>query len=216
MIFVITGAPGAGKGTQAALMVEELGLAKLSTGDALRKQIKDGSEIGMQAKSFMDNGRLVPDDVLLGVLRAELEKLDGQDILLDGYPRNVAQAKTLENLSHVYPVAGVIHLKVGRETLLERLSGRRVCDSCGATYHTRYSPVLGDTCTQCGGTVVQRPDDRAEKVATRLDIYESETLPVLDFYRQKGIYSEVEGEADSNEVFRQVKDVLKKIASGTE
>lgn len=215
MIFLITGAPGAGKGTQAALMVGELGLAKLSTGDALRKQIKDGSSVGLQAKGFMDNGRLVPDDVLLGVLRAELAKLDGQDILLDGYPRNIAQAKTLEELRESYPVAGVIHLKVGRDALLERLSGRRVCDSCGATYHTKYSPVLDDTCTQCGGTVVQRPDDSAEKVATRLDVYEKETLPVLDFYRAKGIYNEVDGDADTEKVFKQVKEVLKKIASPT-
>lgn len=209
MIVVITGAPGAGKGTQADILVERCGFRKLSTGDALRKHVRIGSEIGKVAGSIMERGELVPDEVLFEILRAELTAAQGDNILLDGYPRNVAQAETLESLAKVNPVKLAVHLDVPNEELVERLSGRRVCGSCGASYHvTNSPPVEAGFCGKCGGTVIQRPDDRADSVAVRLSVYEKNTRPVLDFYDRKGLYKKVDGTGRTEEVFTRLKRVI--------
>lgn len=209
MIVVLTGAPGAGKGTQAELLAGRCGYQKLSTGDALRHHVKIGSDIGKIAGAIMERGELVPDDVLFKVLSAELNRFKGQVVLLDGYPRNVAQAETLESLKAEHPVKAAIQLNVPREELIKRLSGRRVCGQCGATYHVDSNPAkAGAVCDKCGGQVAQRADDRPESVAVRLDVYEKNTRPVLDFYKKKGLEREVEGLGSAEAIYQQIKAVI--------
>lgn len=205
MITILTGPPGAGKGTQADMLVENGNFGKLSTGDALRSQIKAGSEIGKKAESYMANGKLVPDDVLLKVLTAELSKVKGRKILLDGYPRNMVQVETLEGLASEYPVTTVVDIQVPRDQLVERICGRRVCSGCGASYHMTFSPPAADeTCVKCGYKVQQRPDDSEEKASVRLEVYESETRPILDYYEKRGICQHVDGRGDVKEVFGRI------------
>jgi adenylate kinase len=161
----------------------------------------------------MKDGKLVPDHLLFKVLTAELEANKGRTILLDGYPRNVNQAKTLANLGGESQVRACVHLDVGQVELVARLSGRRVCGACGASYHVEYAPPGdGDKCTKCGGGVVQRPDDAADKVAVRLDVYQRETMPVLDFYMGAGIYKRVDGARETNIVFGDLKKVIEGLA----
>lgn len=205
MILILTGAPGAGKGTQADLLADRDGFRKISTGDALRNQIKKGTEIGLKASGYMSAGKLVPDDILLSVLKAEMEAAAGQKILLDGYPRNVNQAESLDKICPNGAVAGVVHLDVAREALITRLSGRRVCSQCGSSFHLTLNPPRTDgICDRCGGSMTQRPDDSAEKVAIRLDVYESETKPVLEFYKARGLYRKVDGNRGTEDVYRQI------------
>lgn len=209
MIVVLTGAPGAGKGTQADILVEKGGFRKLSTGDALRKHVKLGTDIGKVAGAIMERGELVPDDVLFKVLRAELGTDKKEVVLLDGYPRNVAQAETLATLGEIHPVKLAVHLDVPKEELISRLSGRRVCSGCGATYHVDKNPTKKTgLCDKCGGDVVQRADDRAEAVAVRLDVYEKNTRPVLDFYAKKGLYKKVDGTGGTDVVFARLKAMI--------
>lgn len=214
MIVLLMGAPGAGKGTQAELLASKLGLRKLSTGDALRKHVKLGTEIGRLAGSIMDRGELVPDEVLFKILTEELSSA-GQDIvtLLDGYPRNVAQAKALEAW-RLNDVRAAIHLDVPRDILISRLSGRRVCGSCGATYHIEHNPPdMNGLCKKCGGNVSQRPDDRAEAVAVRLEVYEKNTRPVLDYYSENGKCRHVDGAGGAEIVFGRIKGIIDEICS---
>lgn len=209
MIIVLTGAPGAGKGTQAALLTDRTDLVTLSTGDALRAQVKAKTEIGNKASAIMERGELVPDDVLLGILEAELSGLKGKTVLLDGYPRNVAQAETLDKLQDKYPVKSAIQLDVQRDELIQRLSGRRICSSCGQSYHIQYSPTKVDgKCDKCGSEVIQRKDDNAESVAVRLDVYEKNTRPVLDFYKEKGMLHVVEGVGSTEDIYNRLKTTI--------
>lgn len=209
MITILTGPPGAGKGTQADLLVERKGFAKLSTGDALRSQIQDGTDIGKKAESFMSSGQLVPDKILLEVLGAELTKRKGTRILLDGYPRNVVQVATLDSLASDFPVTSVVDIQVPKELLVERLCGRRVCGSCGASYHTEFSPPRPDgSCPKCGTMVVQRPDDSEEKAGIRLDVYDNETRPILELYDQRGICRHVDGCGDLESVYQRIDNAI--------
>lgn len=210
MIVVLTGAPGAGKGTQADLLAEKLGLRKLSTGDALRKHVKEGTDIGKVAGAIMERGELVPDDVLFKILEAELNAVPAEKtVLLDGYPRNTSQAETLETLKAKHPVKAAIHLDVPRDVLIERLSGRRVCSSCGATYHVSSSPAKKDgVCDKCGGELTQRKDDKPESVAVRLDVYEKTTRPILDFYKAKSLYKKVEGNGQPTEIYDRLSRII--------
>jgi len=205
MIFVLMGAPGAGKGTQADLLVAKAGFRKISTGDALRRQIKLGTDVGKSASSYMEQGKLVPDEVLLDILRAELGDNKEEKLLLDGYPRNLHQAQTLKGISQTNPIKAAIHLDVDSSLLMTRLCGRRTCSNCGASFHIEYSaPKVDGTCDRCGGDLVQRPDDNEEKVGVRLSVYDKETKPVLDFYRKEGIYQHVDGNGETNVVFERL------------
>ena len=210
MIVVLTGAPGAGKGTQADLLAQRNGYRKLSTGDALRKHVKQGTEIGKIAGAIMERGELVPDDVLFQILKEELSGIRPEDVvLLDGYPRNIAQAETLELLSGTHPVKAAVHLDVPREELISRLSGRRVCGSCGASYHvTENPPRQANVCDREGAALVQRPDDKPESVAVRLDVYDKNTCPILDYYRNKGLYRQVQGSGRPEDIYRELSKVI--------
>lgn len=209
MIFVLMGAPGAGKGTQADLLVAKSGFRKVSTGDALRRQVKEGTELGKNARAFMDQGKLVPDDVLLEILKAELGEDKNEKILLDGYPRNLEQAKTLKSFSERNPIKGVVYLDVDPSLLLSRICGRRTCSNCASTFHvTNNPPKVEGICDNCQAELVQRPDDTEEKVAVRLEIFRQQTLPVIDFYREEGIYQHVDGTGDTNAVFERVLKTL--------
>jgi adenylate kinase len=210
MIIILSGAPGAGKGTQADLLAARCGFKKLSTGDALRKHVKLGSPIGKVAASIMERGELVSDDVLLSVLREELGSFSANDVvLLDGYPRNVNQAAALGDLGGPHKIVGLFHLDVARSELVSRLSGRRVCGNCGATYHVVESPSKVDgVCDKCGGSLQQRADDKPESVAVRLDVYERTTRPVFDFYSGRGLYVRVNGVGAPEEIYSRLVEKL--------
>jgi adenylate kinase len=211
MIVILTGAPGAGKGTQADLLSARCGFKKVSTGDALRKHVKLGSPIGKVAAAVMERGELVSDDVLLQVVSEELNSIGIEDVvLLDGYPRNLGQAKALDGLGGLHSIAKVLHLDVDRTELIARLSGRRVCSGCGATFHvTENPPSKPGVCDRCAGDLVQRPDDRPESVAVRLDVYERSTKPILDFYSSKGLYKSVNGVGSLEEIYSRLEQHIR-------
>lgn len=206
MIIVLMGAPGAGKGTQADLLVEKSGYRKISTGDALRKHVKLGTKVGKIAGEIMARGELVPDSVLLEVLKEEMGTNKSEVIILDGYPRNLSQAETLKQLvEETHPVKGCIHLDVARSDIVSRLSGRRVCTGCGATYHVLANPPKSEgVCDKCSAALYQRADDDSKSVSVRLDVYDSTTQPVLDYYRQRGLYCRINGAGVTDEIFREL------------
>lgn len=210
MIVVLTGAPGAGKGTQAELLSQRCGYKKLSTGDALRKHVKQGTEIGKIAGAIMERGELVPDDVLFKVLSEELKAIGPKEVvLLDGYPRNISQAETLETLRATQPVKAAIHLEVDRNDLIARLSGRRVCPSCGSTFHvTENPPRTAGICDKCSSQLNQRADDKPESIGVRLDVYEKNTRPILDFYGKKGLYKKVPGVGQPEAIYKSLKTMI--------
>lgn len=206
MIVVLTGAPGAGKGTQADLLALRDGFKKISTGDALRTHIKSGTPIGLKARAFMDEGKLVPDEVLLEILKSEFESAKGQRILLDGYPRNRAQAEFLAHSVGQSGISACVHLDVEPSLLIGRISGRRTCSSCGASYHVLYSPSkVAGICDRCGAETIQRPDDDEAKVRVRLEVYEKDTKPILDFYKASGLYRRVEGTGSTEDVYQRIR-----------
>lgn len=205
MILVLIGAPGAGKGTQADLLVATQGWHKISTGDALRKQIAKRTAVGLEAEGYVKAGRLVPDAVLWGVLQEELQAHAGAKILLDGFPRNIQQAEALQALPALFAVRAVAHLDVPEEDLYERLVGRRVCQGCGASYHVHKRPPQSEhSCDHCGGALLLRSDDQPEKIKVRLAIYEADTKPVLDFYKRCGLYHRIDGRGDTEAVAAQL------------
>jgi adenylate kinase len=205
MIIVLTGAPGAGKGTQADLLRDRLGYRKLSTGDALRKHVKAETEIGVKAKEIMNAGHLVPDDVLFEILRQELGDNAGEKILLDGYPRNVQQAQDLNKLATVHSLAAAIQLDVDRIKLLGRLTGRRVCSQCGKSYHLEgMMPQNDGVCDDCGAKITQRDDDHEAQVEVRLDVYERQTKPVLEYYKGIGKLKVIDGSDTTEQVFAEI------------
>jgi adenylate kinase len=210
--LVLMGLPGAGKGTQADKIVEKYAIPHISTGDMFRTAIKEGTELGLQAKSFMDKGELVPDEVTIGIVRERLSKDDcGEGFLLDGFPRTVAQAEALEAmLSDLNKkIDYVINIDVQQEILMERLTGRRICKSCGATYHLVFNPpAKEDVCDRCGGELYQRADDNAETVENRLEVNIKQTKPLLDFYETKGYLRNINGQQDINKVFADLDELL--------
>lgn len=207
MIVVLTGAPGAGKGTQADLLARREGYRKLSTGDALRKHVKAATEIGLLAGAVMERGELVSDDLLFLILKEELSSISqAETVLLDGYPRNLAQAQALDTLAAIHPVTAAVLLDVPRDELVSRLSGRRVCGGCGTSFHITEQPSKVDgICDRCGGQLGQRPDDKPASVAVRLDVYEKTTRPILEYYRKKGVFREVVGTGEPEVVFQALK-----------
>lgn len=205
MNIVLFGAPGAGKGTQSALLVEKLGMVQISTGDLFRAAIKNQTELGKKAQGFMDKGQLVPDEVVIGMVDEVLAKLGNKSFILDGFPRTVAQVDGLGKIlsSRGLDIGKAVFLEVPKEELLERLTGRRVCKSCGAVYHIKSKPTKVDgVCDLDGGQVVQRNDDKEDVIATRLKTYEENTYPLKALYKQQGKYVEVNGNQDTDVVFQ--------------
>lgn len=212
MNLVLMGLPGAGKGTQAEKIIDKYAIPHISTGDMFRAAIKEETELGLKAKSFMDKGELVPDEVTIGIVRERLSKDDCKNgFLLDGFPRTVAQAEALENIlsSLGKRLDYVINIEVDREILTERLTGRRICENCGATYHLVFNPPKTEgVCDKCGGPLYQRPDDNAETVGNRLDVNMKQTRPLLDFYEGKGYLRNVNGQQDIHQVFADIDQLL--------
>ncbi|WP_064091229.1 adenylate kinase [Rossellomorea aquimaris] len=212
MNIVLMGLPGAGKGTQAEKIVDKYGIPHISTGDMFRAAIKGGTELGLKAKSFMDNGDLVPDEVTIGIVRERLSKEDCmKGFLLDGFPRTVAQAEALENiLSDLGKKMNyVININVDKDILMERLTGRRICKECGATYHLVFNPPKEEgVCDRCGGELYQRADDNEETVQNRLDVNIKQTQPLLAYYEEKGYLENIDGQQDIHRVFDDIDELL--------
>ncbi|RLQ91741.1 adenylate kinase [Falsibacillus albus] len=212
MNLVLMGLPGAGKGTQADKIVAKYEIPHISTGDMFRAAIKDSTELGLKAKSFMDKGELVPDEVTIGIVRERLGKDDCyKGFLLDGFPRTVAQADALENILGDLDkkMDFVINIEVDQDILMERLTGRRICKDCGATYHLVFNPPKEEgVCDRCGGELYQRADDNAETVQNRLEVNMKQTKPLLDFYSEKGYLRNINGQQDINKVFADIDELL--------
>jgi adenylate kinase len=206
------GLPGAGKGTQAERIVEKYEVPHISTGDMFRAAIKGETELGLKAKSFMDQGALVPDEVTIGIVRERLGKNDCEKgFLLDGFPRTVAQAEALEGiLSDLNrKIDYVINIEVDKDILMERLTGRRICKKCGSTYHLVFNPpAVEGICDKCGGELYQREDDNEETVANRLEVNLKQTQPLLNFYEEKGYLRNINGQQDIKQVFVDVNELL--------
>lgn len=213
MNILFMGPPGAGKGTQAEVIVNEFGIPHISTGDAFRLAIKQGTPIGVKAKEYMDQGLLVPDDVTVGIVRERLQQSDCENgFLLDGFPRTLSQAEALEDLLSGLgrKLDHVVNLKVDRNKLLARLTGRRICKSCGSTYHVIFNPPVQEgVCDKCGGELYQRSDDNEESVGTRLDEYINKTAPLLKFYEDKGLLRQVDGEQEIGAVSAEIVSILR-------
>lgn len=213
MNILFMGPPGAGKGTQAEKVTVTFGIPHISTGDAFRQAMKEGTPLGRKAKEYVDQGLLVPDDVTNGIVRERLQQEDcNNGFLLDGFPRTLAQAEALDGMLEEMGrrLEHVINLKVDRSLLLARLTGRRICKACGATYHLIYNPPKQDNkCDKCAGELFQRSDDTEEKVGTRLDEYTNKTAPLLDYYREKGLLREVDGEQDIDQVTAAIAAILR-------
>ena len=195
MNLIMLGAPGAGKGTQAAILNQKLGIPTISTGNILRAAVKDGTPIGLKAKDYMDHGHLVPDEVIIGIINERLQAEDcKKGYILDGVPRTIAQAEALDKAGIVFDA--VINLEISDEEILQRMSGRRVCEKCGASYHVvAIPPKVEGVCDACGGTLVQRADDAPKTVASRLEVYHRETEPLKEYYAKKGNLKEIFNQA---------------------
>jgi adenylate kinase len=210
--LLIMGPPGAGKGTQAEVLAKELNITNISTGDMFRAAIKEGTEMGKKAKEYMDMGELVPDSVVVGIVKDRLSQPDCvRGFLLDGFPRTVVQAEALEDTlkSMGRTLDGVINIFVPREKIVDRLTGRRICRDCGASYHVQYNPpAVAGVCNACGGELYQRSDDNETVVNNRLDIYESKTQPLIDYYARGNLIREVNGDQDIKKVLEDILKVL--------
>ena len=191
MKLILLGPPGAGKGTQADILSKKLDIPTISTGNILRAAVKEGTEIGLKAKSFMDAGKLVPDEVIIGIVAERLQKPDcAKGYILDGVPRTLAQAEAIEKSGITFDA--VISLDVSNEEIIGRMSGRRACTACGATYHISAAPSkVEGICDKCGGPLVQRADDKPETVLNRLEVYAKETAALVEFYESRGILKTV-------------------------
>jgi len=211
--ILFMGPPGAGKGTQAERIVSEFQIPHISTGDAFRAAMSQGTPLGIEAKSYVDKGLLVPDEITNGIVRDRLAAPDcDKGFLLDGFPRTLAQAEALDEMlaGMGKKIDNVINLTVDRGLLLARLTGRRICKSCGATYHVMFNPPKHEgVCDKCSGELYQRSDDTEEKVGTRLDEYMNKTAPLLDYYRNKGILREVDGEQEIHEVAAEISSIVR-------
>lgn len=214
MNIILMGPPGAGKGTQAEKLVEKLGLVQISTGDMFRAAMKENTDAGARAKSFMDQGLLVPDEITNDIVKERLLQGNfGNGFILDGYPRNVFQAESLEKISEELNIKidAVVNIDVDFEKLIGRLSGRRICRSCGATYNLKFKPSkVEGVCDKCGGELYQRSDEDEETVKTRLNTYVEQTQPLIDYYTNKGELININGDQAMDDVFNDIKTQLEK------
>ena len=212
MHIIFLGPPGSGKGTQAKMIVEKYHIPHISTGDMLRAAVKAGTPAGKQADNYMKAGKLVPDEVTIGVLKERLQQSDCKaGYLLDGFPRNLAQAKVLDQIAKElgHPVQAVINLVVDEKELLPRIEGRRMCRKCGASYHILYNrPKKEGVCDRCGGELYQRDDDNASSVQTRMQAYHTQTAPLIDYYSRKGICKDIDAMGDIHDIFDRIDAVL--------
>jgi adenylate kinase len=196
MNLILLGAPGAGKGTQAEVICDHLNIPAISTGNIIREALKNGTEMGLKAKSFMDEGKLVPDEVVIAIIKERLSEDDCQKgFVLDGFPRTVPQAEALDQMS--VQIDRVIDIEVTDEKIMQRLSGRRVCEKCGASYHVEYKPsAVAGACDKCDGKTVQRKDDHPDTIKERLNVYHEQTEPLKDYYAKTGKLKIVEGQEE--------------------
>jgi len=207
---ILVGPPGSGKGTQAQRLIADLGLVQISTGDILRAAVKAGTELGQKAKDFMDAGQLVPDDLIIGLIRERMQADDVKSgVIFDGFPRTVPQAEALDALLDGMgePISRVVAIDVPREVIRERITGRRSCRSCGAVFHVEFSPPAKDgVCDRCGATdIYQRDDDKPEKVDVRLDAYAAQTAQVIPYYEARQLVGHVDGNQSPNAVYEAVR-----------
>lgn len=204
MNLILLGAPGAGKGTQAARISEKYGLPHISTGDIFRKNIKEGTPVGLKAKAYTDRGELVPDEVTVEIVAGRLSEPDcKKGWLLDGFPRNTAQAEALDRITKT---DAVINVDVDLDLLAARLTGRRVCGACGESHH--ITTMKGDKCVKCGGQLIHRADDSLETVGNRLSVYKKQTAPLIEFYAKKGLLKTVDGSKAIDDVFKEIEKLL--------
>jgi len=214
MRVILLGPPGAGKGTQAASISTEVGIPHISTGEMFRAALKNGTPLGLEAKKYMDSGELVPDDVVVGMVNERIQQPDcSEGFLLDGFPRTIVQAQkldeTMENTGLKLDL--VINLQCSDKTVVSRLSGRRVCKSCGAIYHVENMPPKQDgICDKCGGELYQRDDDKADTILNRLEVYRNSTEALIDYYRQKDLLKDVDANAQREETLKAMLALIKK------
>lgn len=212
MRIILLGPPGAGKGTQAAGIVEKYNIPHISTGDIFRKNIKEGTELGKKAKGYIDQGLLVPDELTVGLVTDRISQSDCEKgFMLDGFPRNVAQAQHLDKYLKEVGISldKVVNIEVDKDILVGRAVGRRICKSCGATYHVEFNPPKVDgICDVCGGELYQRADDNEETVSKRIQVYLDETKPLVDYYSKEGIIASINGEQSIDKVFADIVNAL--------
>lgn len=213
MNLILLGPPGAGKGTQAQMIMERYRIPQISTGDILRSAVKQGTPLGQQAKAFMEKGALVPDEVVIAIIDQRLREPDcNAGFILDGFPRTIHQAEALESILMKVgkPVDHVVNIEVESEELVRRLTGRRTCKSCGAMFHVVFHPPATEgVCDRCGGALYQREDDREETIRTRLKEYQNQTAPLIQYYRNKELLRSIQGVGGQGQIFEQVIRVLK-------
>ena len=200
--IILLGAPGAGKGTQAEKICEHLNIPTISTGNIIREALKSGTEMGKKAQSYLDEGKLVPDDVVIGIVRDRLAQGDCKNgFVLDGFPRTIPQAEALDQMGVV--IDKVIDLQVTDEDVIQRMSGRRICEKCGASYHVQYNkPRVEGVCDKCAGTLIQRKDAHPDTVKERLKVYHKQTEPLEEYYQKKGKLAVVKGQEDVQDTTR--------------
>ena len=208
MKLILLGAPGAGKGTQAEIVCEKLSIPSISTGNILREAVKNGTQAGLEAKSFMDAGALVPDAVVIAILKDRIAADDCKNgFILDGFPRTVPQAEALDEMG--VEIDRVIEIDVPDEVIESRLGGRRVCESCGASYHVvNKAPAVDGICDKCGAELILRDDDKPETVLKRLGVYHEQTQPLIDYYTGQGVLKTVDGTKNLDEVFGDIVKIL--------
>ncbi len=208
MKLILLGAPGAGKGTQAEIICQQKNIPTISTGNILREALKNGTEMGLKAKSYMESGQLVPDEILIGIIKDRIKEDDCKNgFILDGFPRTIPQAEALDAMGA--GIDAVLDIEVADEDIVTRMSGRRVCEKCGSSYHVLYKqPKVEGKCDNCGGTLVQRKDDHPDTVKERLEVYHSQTEPLKEFYSKQGKLLVVHGQERVEETTRLVLEAL--------